>query len=38
VARLVPYSDDENIAEIAIPIIQHLAILCIEKDGEIKPP
>lgn len=35
-ARLVPYSEDETIAELAVPIIQHLAILCIEKDGEVQ--
>lgn len=35
-ARLVPYSEDEKLAELAIPIIQHLAILCIEKDCEVQ--
>jgi hypothetical protein len=35
-ARLVPYSEDETIAELAAPIIQHLAILCIGKDGEVQ--
>jgi len=35
-ARLVPYSEDETIAELAVPIIQQLAILCIEKDGEVQ--
>ncbi len=35
-ARLVPYSEDENIAELAVPILQYLAILCIDTDGEIK--
>ena len=35
-ARLVPYSEDEKLAELAIPIIQHLAILCIENDGEVQ--
>ncbi len=29
-ARLVPYSNDEELIAIAIPIIQHLAIECIE--------
>ncbi len=33
-ARLVPYSDDEDLVELAIPIIQKLSILCIEKDRE----
>lgn len=35
-ARLVPYSEDERIAELAVPIIQHLAILCIDKDREVQ--
>jgi len=35
-ARLVPYSADERLAELVVPIIQHLAILCIEKDGEVQ--
>jgi hypothetical protein len=35
-ARLVPYSEDERIAELAVPIIQHLAILCIDRDGQVK--
>jgi len=35
-ARIVPYSEDEKIAELVVPIIQHLAILCIEKDSEVK--
>lgn len=32
--RFVPYSQDENIVELSISIIQYLAILCIEKDGQ----
>ncbi|MFZ6772889.1 hypothetical protein ACO0LB_09230 [Undibacterium sp. SXout7W] len=35
-ARLVPYSEDEKIAYLAVPIIQHLAILCIDRDGEVQ--
>lgn len=34
-ARFVPYSNDEKLADIAIPIIQQLAILCIEKDESL---
>lgn len=33
--RFVPYTNDEKLVELAIPIIQQIAILCIEKDGEI---
>jgi len=32
-ARFVPYTNDEKLADIAIPIIQQLAIRCIERDG-----
>jgi hypothetical protein len=35
-ARLVPYSEDEKLVILAVPIIQCMAILCIEKDGETK--
>ncbi|GGY10525.1 hypothetical protein GCM10007160_42170 [Litchfieldella qijiaojingensis] len=35
-ARLVPYSEDEEIGALAVPIVQHIAILCIDKDGEVK--
>lgn len=35
-ARLVPYSEDEELAALAVPIVQHLAVLCIDKDGEVK--
>jgi len=34
-ARFVPYSNDEDLVGLAIPIIQHLAIICIEKDREL---
>jgi len=34
-ARFVPYSDDEELAAIAIPIVQNIAILCIEKDSQL---
>lgn len=34
-ARFVPYSNDEDLVGLAIPIIQKLSILCIEKDGEL---
>lgn len=34
-ARFVPYSSDEDLVGLAIPIIQKLSILCIEKDGEL---
>ena len=34
-SRFVPYSNDEKIVELAVPIIQQLAILCIEQDGEV---
>ena len=33
--RLVPYSRDEELVELSIPLIQYLAISCIEKDGQI---
>jgi hypothetical protein len=36
-ARFVPYSDDEDLVELAIPIIQKISILCIEKDGDLTP-
>lgn len=34
-ARFVPYSSDEDLVAYAIPIIQKLAISCIEKDREL---
>ena len=34
-SRFVPYTNDERLVELAIPIIQQLAILCIEEDGEV---
>lgn len=34
-ARFVPYSQDEDLVGLAVPVVQMLAIACIEKDGEI---
>lgn len=34
-SRFVPYTNDEKLVELAVPIIQQLAILCIESDGEM---
>lgn len=34
-ARFVPYSDDEDLVGLSIPIIQKISILCIEKDREL---
>lgn len=31
--RFVPYSDSEKIVSLSIPILQTIAVLCIEKDG-----
>lgn len=36
-ARFIPYTEDEKIADIAMPIIQYLAVFCIDKDGEVLP-
>jgi hypothetical protein len=33
--RFVPYSQDEDIVELSIALIQNFAILCIEKDGQV---
>lgn len=33
-SRFVPYTNDEKLVELAVPIIQQFAILCIESDGE----
>jgi hypothetical protein len=33
--RLVPYSQDEDLVELSIRLVQNLAILCIEKDGQV---
>lgn len=34
-ARLVPYSQDESLVQVSIPIIQYLAIKCIEIDSHM---
>ncbi|MGR6778342.1 hypothetical protein ACU5B6_01695 [Moritella viscosa] len=34
-ARFVPYSSDEDLVRLAIPVIQKMAVLCIEKDREL---
>lgn len=34
-ARLVPYSQDEDLVGLAVPVVQMLAIACIETDGEV---
>ena len=33
--RFVPYSQDEDLVELSISLVQYLAILCIEKDGQV---
>lgn len=34
-SRFVPYTNDEKLVDLAVPILQQLAILCIEQDGEV---